>query len=68
VSTRRLTVAQALVEFLAHQWTVDGDLRERTIPSILGIFGYGNVAGLGQALRQLNIRDPTLFALPPGTQ
>ncbi len=61
MSTRRLTVGQALVAFLAHQWTVDGDLRERTIPSILGIFGHGNVAGLGQALRQLNIRDPTLL-------
>ena len=29
MSTRRLTVGQALVEFLAHQWTVDGDLLER---------------------------------------
>ena len=59
--TRRLTVGQALVEFLAHQWTVDGELRERTIPAILGIFGHGNVAGLGQALRQCNLEDPSLL-------
>ena len=61
MSTRRLTVGQALVEFLAHQWTVDGELRERTIPSILGIFGHGNVAGLGQALKQYNVNAPTLL-------
>jgi 3D-(3,5/4)-trihydroxycyclohexane-1,2-dione acylhydrolase (decyclizing) len=61
VSTRRLTVGQALVEFLAHQWTVDGNLRERTIPGILGIFGHGNVAGLGQALAQYNRKDPALL-------
>ncbi len=61
MSTRRLTVGQALVEFLAHQWTVDGNLRERTIPGILGIFGHGNVAGLGQALAQYNRKDPALL-------
>jgi 3D-(3,5/4)-trihydroxycyclohexane-1,2-dione acylhydrolase (decyclizing) len=61
VSTRRLTVAQALVEFLAHQWTVDGELRERTIPGVLGIFGHGNVAGLGQALKQRNRDAPALL-------
>ncbi len=61
MSTRRLTVGQALVEFLAHQWTVDGDLRERTVPSVFGIFGHGNVAGLGQALKQYNVSDPTLL-------
>jgi 3D-(3,5/4)-trihydroxycyclohexane-1,2-dione acylhydrolase (decyclizing) len=61
MSTRRLTVAQALVEFIGHQWTVDGDLRERTVPSILGIFGHGNLAGLGQALKQVNVTDPTLL-------
>ena len=51
-TTRRMTVSQALVEFLAHQWTVDGDLRERTIAGTFGIFGHGNVAGIGQALLQ----------------
>lgn len=60
-TTRRMTVSQALIEFLAHQWTVDGDLRERTIPATFGIFGHGNVAGIGQALKQIAIEDPTLM-------
>lgn len=59
--TRRMTVGQALAEFLAHQWTVDGDTRERTIPAVLGIFGHGNVAGFGQALKQLDVRQPDLL-------
>ncbi|MFC4224596.1 3D-(3,5/4)-trihydroxycyclohexane-1,2-dione acylhydrolase (decyclizing) [Lysinibacter cavernae] len=53
-----MTVSQALVEFLSHQYTVDGDLRERTIPGTFGIFGHGNVAGIGQALKQLSVTDP----------
>ncbi|MCJ1688039.1 3D-(3,5/4)-trihydroxycyclohexane-1,2-dione acylhydrolase (decyclizing) [Rathayibacter sp. VKM Ac-2927] len=59
--TQRMTVSQALVEFLARQWTVDGDHRERTIPGMFGIFGHGNVAGIGQALAQANALDPTLM-------
>ena len=59
--TRRMTVSQALVEFLAHQWTVDGDIRERTIPGMFGIFGHGNVAGVGQALKQLHVENPDLM-------
>jgi 3D-(3,5/4)-trihydroxycyclohexane-1,2-dione acylhydrolase (decyclizing) len=61
MTTRRMTVAQALVEFLARQYTVDGALRERTVPGMFGIFGHGNVAGLGQALRQFNVTDPELM-------
>jgi 3D-(3,5/4)-trihydroxycyclohexane-1,2-dione acylhydrolase (decyclizing) len=60
-TTKRMTVSQALVEFLARQWTVDGDVRERTIPGVFGIFGHGNVAGIGQALRQLNVHEPDLM-------
>ncbi|HAN24325.1 MAG TPA: hypothetical protein DCP95_07105, partial [Microbacterium ginsengisoli] len=41
-ATKRMTVSQALIEFLAHQWTVDGDIRERTIPGVFGIFGHGS--------------------------
>lgn len=63
MTTRRMTVSQALVEFLANQWTVDRDangneVRERTIPGMFGIFGHGNVAGVGQALKQLNDLSP----------
>lgn len=60
-TTKRMTVSQALVEFLAHQWTVDGDVRERTIPGMFGIFGHGNVAGIGQALKQFNVEQPDLM-------
>ncbi|MBD8012063.1 3D-(3,5/4)-trihydroxycyclohexane-1,2-dione acylhydrolase (decyclizing) [Microbacterium sp. Re1] len=60
-ATRRMTAGQALAEFLAHQWTVDGDRRERTIAGVLGIFGHGNVAGLGQALAQVHAADPALL-------
>ncbi|MGP5930612.1 3D-(3,5/4)-trihydroxycyclohexane-1,2-dione acylhydrolase (decyclizing) [Corynebacterium glyciniphilum] len=59
--TKRMTVSQALVEFLAHQWTVDGDIHERTIPGVFGIFGHGNVAGIGQALKQFNVEQPDLM-------
>ena len=51
-ANRRLTMAQALVEFLTQQY-VERDGRE--IPffaGMLGIFGHGNVAGIGQALEQ----------------
>jgi len=56
-----MTVGQALVEFLGHQYTVDGDHRERTIAGTFGIFGHGNVAGVGQALKQVNELDPELM-------
>ncbi|GAB3698967.1 3D-(3,5/4)-trihydroxycyclohexane-1,2-dione acylhydrolase (decyclizing) [Nocardiopsis oceani] len=50
--TVRLTTAQALVRFLAAQYTErDGD-RHRLFAGVWGIFGHGNVAGLGQALLQ----------------
>ncbi|MBR7828825.1 3D-(3,5/4)-trihydroxycyclohexane-1,2-dione acylhydrolase (decyclizing) [Actinospica sp. MGRD01-02] len=61
MTTRRMTVGQALVEFLARQYTVDGPIRERTVPGMFGIFGHGNVAGLGQALKQYNVTDPELM-------
>lgn len=48
--TRRLTVAQALVRFLAAQYTERDGERRRLIAAMWGIFGHGNVAGIGQAL------------------
>ena len=56
-----MSVSQAIVEFLAHQYTVDGDIRVRTIEGFYGIFGHGNVAGIGQALKQLSVTDPQLM-------
>ena len=52
--TVRLTVAQAVVTYLSRQYSVADGERRRLIPATLGIFGHGNVAGLGQALDQLN--------------
>ena len=48
----RLTVAQAVVQFLANQWTERDGVEQRTIAGCFGIFGHGNVAGIGQALLQ----------------
>ncbi|MEV6011732.1 3D-(3,5/4)-trihydroxycyclohexane-1,2-dione acylhydrolase (decyclizing) [Streptomyces sp. NPDC051976] len=48
--TRRLTVAQALVRFLSVQYTERDGVRHRLIAGTWGIFGHGNVAGVGQAL------------------
>lgn len=47
---QRLTVAQALVRFLARQYTERDGIEQRLIAGCFGIFGHGNVAGLGQAL------------------
>jgi len=46
----RLTVAQALVRFLSAQYTERDGTRRRLIAGTWGIFGHGNVAGVGQAL------------------
>ncbi|MGW4948107.1 3D-(3,5/4)-trihydroxycyclohexane-1,2-dione acylhydrolase (decyclizing) [Actinoplanes sp. NPDC004185] len=48
----RLTVAQAVVTFLANQWTERDGVEQRAIAGCFGIFGHGNVAGVGQALLQ----------------
>ncbi|HEU0213090.1 MAG TPA: 3D-(3,5/4)-trihydroxycyclohexane-1,2-dione acylhydrolase (decyclizing) [Jiangellaceae bacterium] len=46
----RLTVAQALVRFLVAQWTERDGEQRRLVAGCLGIFGHGNVAGIGEAL------------------
>ena len=53
-ATERLTVGQAVVRFIAAQHTVADGVKRRFIPAAMGIFGHGNVAGLGQALDQYN--------------
>src|SRR5436190_3910621 len=50
VSTVRLTVGQAVVRFLASQWTERDGVEQRLIHGCFGIFGHGNVAGVAQAL------------------
>jgi 3D-(3,5/4)-trihydroxycyclohexane-1,2-dione acylhydrolase (decyclizing) len=53
VSTVRLTVGQAIVRFLAQQYVERDGRQHRFIAGVWGIFGHGNVAGLGQALEEL---------------
>jgi hypothetical protein len=46
----RLTVGQALVRFLAVQHVERDGRQNRFIEGIWGIFGHGNVSGLGQGI------------------
>ena len=54
--SRRLTVAQAIVGFLANQYSSRDNQERKFFEGCFGIFGHGNVAGMGQALEQ----DPRL--------
>ena len=53
--TIRLTVAQATVRFLAGQYSERDGVERRLIPGCFGIFGHGNVAGVGQALLEAKL-------------
>ena len=52
MGTVRLTTAQALVRFLASQYVERDGVEQRFFAGCFGIFGHGNVAGVGQALQQ----------------
>src|ERR687895_2391028 len=52
MGTVRLTTAQALVRFLAKQYVERDGVEQRLFAGAFGIFGHGNVAGVGQALQQ----------------
>src|SRR6202142_2978805 len=54
--TVRLTAAQATIAYLKNQYSERDGQQYRFFAGCLGIFGHGNVAGLGQALEQ----DPGL--------
>ena len=54
--SHHLTVAQAIVAFLKNQFTARDGQEDRFFEACFGIFGHGNVAGMGQALEQ----DPGL--------
>ncbi|RRR25651.1 3D-(3,5/4)-trihydroxycyclohexane-1,2-dione acylhydrolase (decyclizing) [Schaalia georgiae] len=51
-ATVRLTVAQAAIRFLSNQYSERDGAEQRLIAGAFGIFGHGNVAGIGQALLQ----------------
>jgi 3D-(3,5/4)-trihydroxycyclohexane-1,2-dione acylhydrolase (decyclizing) len=61
MTTIRLTVGQALVRFLAVQRSERDGVEHRLIDSCFGIFGHGNVAGIGQALLEAELSDPGLL-------
>ena len=54
--TVRLTVAQAVIKFLASQYSERDGVEQRLFAGCFGIFGHGNVAGIGQALLQAELQ------------
>ncbi|MCC6315601.1 MAG: 3D-(3,5/4)-trihydroxycyclohexane-1,2-dione acylhydrolase (decyclizing) [Thermomicrobiales bacterium] len=64
--TTRLTMAQAVVRFLANQHVERDGERQRFFAGMWGIFGHGNVAGIGQALEEH--RDELRYFRPQNEQ
>jgi len=52
METVELTVAAALVRFLKAQYVTRDGVEHRLVNGVFGIFGHGNVSGLGQALSE----------------
>ena len=52
MQTKRLTVAQATIEYLKNQYVERDGIQNRFFAGCFGILGHGNVAGIGQALHQ----------------
>jgi 3D-(3,5/4)-trihydroxycyclohexane-1,2-dione acylhydrolase (decyclizing) len=57
----RLTVAQAVVKFLGAQYSESDGVEQKLFAGCFGIFGHGNVAGIGQALLQAELEQPDLL-------
>src|ERR687894_588520 len=55
IETARLTMAQAVVKFLSHQYVERDGIEQPFFAGVWGIFGHGNVAGIGQALEELKL-------------
>ncbi len=52
MKTRKLTMGQAVVQFLQQQFVERDGNETQFFAGMFGIFGHGNVAGIGQALHQ----------------
>jgi 3D-(3,5/4)-trihydroxycyclohexane-1,2-dione acylhydrolase (decyclizing) len=52
METIRLTMAQAIIKFLEEQYIERDGIEKQFFAGCFGIFGHGNVAGIGQALQQ----------------
>ena len=60
-TTRRLTMGQAIIDFLTQQYTSLDGVEQPFFGGVFSIFGHGNVAGIGQALLQAKDRLPCYF-------
>jgi 3D-(3,5/4)-trihydroxycyclohexane-1,2-dione acylhydrolase (decyclizing) len=56
--TVRLTVGQAVVQFLASQRSERDGIEQPFFGGCSGIFGHGNLAGIGQALLEAELDQP----------
>jgi 3D-(3,5/4)-trihydroxycyclohexane-1,2-dione acylhydrolase (decyclizing) len=52
MTTQKLTAAQAIIRFLHAQYSSRDAVEQRFFGGCFGIFGHGNISGLGQALQQ----------------
>ncbi len=52
MKTIKLTMSQALVKFLTKQYVCFDGVETKFVEGVMGIFGHGNVVGIGQALEQ----------------
>jgi len=64
----RLTVGQAVVKFLASQYAERDGRQNRFIEGIWGIFGHGNVSGLGQGIVEFADKSGLRFYRPQHEQ
>ncbi len=68
MTTVRLTTGQAIVRFMAQQYVERDGHQNRFIAGVWGIFGHGNVAGLGQALEELGDSEAMPYYRPQNEQ
>lgn len=66
MKTVRLTMAQALVRFLSNQYIERDGVEQRMFAGMFGIFGHGNVSGIGQALEEVG--DDLTYHRPQNEQ
>ncbi len=52
-ATKRMTMAQAVIAFLKNQYVERDSVEQPFFAGCFGIFGHGNIAGIGQALQQM---------------
>ncbi len=52
-ATKRMTMAQAVISFLTNQYVERDGIVQPFFAGCFGIFGHGNIAGIGQALQQM---------------